>query len=306
LWHPEIVPDCSDVWISQDSSYSKVLTEADLERCESSNSIYNFIHMTLVGANNGSTNLDGEPLSDKNGIFEDVFWDHNVSPEIANEKLMKTMAMFKLYIFKEMTKKINSRIYKAANNTPLSTEFFPGLNFTSQPVLPLIINDDDQYNMGMINIPDTDISIPAGILMTICPMIQAQIGVEIPPEYNWANGSETGQQVSYFTDDQILRARAILQWISSEWEVGYSNATLSGLEEDTDDDELSLALNRDFNYDANLVTTSTNFPLIYEQLGATYSTTAKFQDYQLVLLWTTFAIVLTMIAFTVYIRTDFK
>jgi hypothetical protein len=29
--------------------------------------------MTLVGANNGSTNLDGEPLSDKNGIFEDVF-----------------------------------------------------------------------------------------------------------------------------------------------------------------------------------------------------------------------------------------
>jgi hypothetical protein len=66
--------------------------------------------------------------------------------------------------------------------------------------------------------------------------------------------------------------------------VGYSNATLSGLEEDTDDDELSLALNRDFNYDANLVTTSTNFPLIYEQLGATYSTTAKFQDYQLVLL----------------------
>jgi hypothetical protein len=56
----------------------------------------------------------------------------------------------------------------------------------------------------------------------------------------------------------------------------------------------------------NLLTTSTNFPLIYECLGATYTTHSKMESWQIILLWVLIASVLTSLSFTIYIRADFK
>jgi hypothetical protein len=74
---------------------------------------------------------------------------------------MKTMAMFKLYVFKELTKFIeNKNLYKYANDTKL--ELY-GYNFNSQPILPLM-PDDGKYPIGY-----SYDSIDLVILSTIAP-----------------------------------------------------------------------------------------------------------------------------------------
>jgi hypothetical protein len=45
-----------------------------------------------------------------------------------------------------------------------------------------------------------------------------------------------------------------------------------------DDGDPIVAFDRDKNYNVNLLTTSTNFPLIYECLGATYTTHSKMES----------------------------
>jgi hypothetical protein len=100
----------------------------------------------------------------------------------------------------------------------------------------------------------------------------------------------------------MLRARSILAWITKGQKYGYSDAINSGL----NNDDPPTAFKREENYNVSLVTTSVNFPMIYECLGATYKTTPKMSSWQIGLIWTVIGMVLTGISFAIYIRTDFK
>jgi hypothetical protein len=176
LFSPTINFD-KDIDISSVSSYQSVLDTDDLKRCKNTSSqtgsfstLYNFIHMCIIGANKGITDLDGNKTS--TGEYKNVFWDSDLSLKQANEQLMQTMVKFKLYIFQKYTKEINSDLYKAANTTSLNLG--KNLDFNSSPVLPLQINSNGQYDMDApLPTPFEKIKIPVGVWMSICPTLQA-------------------------------------------------------------------------------------------------------------------------------------
>jgi hypothetical protein len=89
---------------------------------------------------------------------------------------MKTIAMFKLYGFQKLTKLINEQnLNKYANNTAVNLN---GYSFSSQPILPLNPNADNEYNMGG-NIPLTELptELPYGILSTIIPSADRDLSI---------------------------------------------------------------------------------------------------------------------------------
>ncbi|MDR0674793.1 MAG: ABC transporter permease [Mycoplasmataceae bacterium] len=293
IWNPNFTHD-EDILLDGQSSFINVLDKDSLKKCNGTNAVPNFIHACLVGANKGLTELNGDITT--NGKYKNKFWDCSLTSSKASEGLMKTMAMFKLYVFKELTKFIeNKNLYKYANDTKL--ELY-GYNFNSQPILPLM-PDDGKYPIGY-----SYDSIDLVILSTIAPTanydLKENYGFDWPPNIGWANGITTS---SYFTDPDVLRARVLLEWATATQEYGYSNAVDSGL---VDDGDPIVAFDRDKNYNVNLLTTSTNFPLIYECLGATYTTHSKMESWQIILLWVLIASVLTSLSFTIYIRADFK
>jgi hypothetical protein len=49
-----------------------------------------------------------------------------------------------------------------------------------------------------------------------------------------------------------------------------------------------------------------NFPLGYECLGATYTSSLRNQMWEIVLLWVIIGTLFTTLSFVIYIRTDFK
>jgi hypothetical protein len=55
---------------------------------------------------------------------------------------------------------------------------------------------------------------------------------------------------------------------------GFNDAVHSGLS----GDDPNSAFDADQNFNANLIITKTNFPLVYECLGATYTTQPKIQS----------------------------
>jgi hypothetical protein len=116
----------------------------------------------------------------------------------------------------------------------------------------------------------------------------------------WADGSTPNS--SYFTNNDILRRRSILRWITYDQKYGYSNAINSGIL----DSDPTTAFEREKKYNVSLKKTHINFPMIYECLGATYKATPKFESWQLILIWTLIGTILTGISFAIYIRTDFK
>jgi hypothetical protein len=153
--------------------------------------------------------------------------------------------------------------------------------------LPLTTTANDSYDMGNPYLGGLE-----GCIASIWPNSQL--------DSKWADGSET--QSSYFTSENILRMRAILQWVSQYQKYGYSDAVYSGIL----DNDPETAFKREESYNVSLTTTKINFPMIYECLGATYKATPKFESWQLIVIWTLIGTILTGISFIIYIRTDFK
>jgi hypothetical protein len=148
-----------------------------------------FPHLCFVGANNGE--IDGEPFAikdpeDPNNLpplnLKGKLIKNTTDSNKANKELMDLMSQYKLFAFEYLTNIIkkseasNGDVYKAAYNSPLKIngeEFNIDSNFdfNSSPLLPIKVNDRDQYTFmnDSLPAPFDDVEEIFALLFAVCP-----------------------------------------------------------------------------------------------------------------------------------------